>query len=230
MLLALTVAILATCQDPKPAPTPAPTPQAPASAEERTAAVEAATRALQQLAPRRAELEEGVWSAAEKRMGDAATAFAASAEGLEWEHYARCIQATWSTQCFGACALLCELALQHNEPTAALQCQLGMAKLALVQEHKVPFLQRGWAASAAAAFAAARELGKEDAPEPAFLYRDEALFVSLDFAAAITELDANLAHPKFRANIKRPHTLRAKFLLAGDRAADAVVELEAAKA
>ncbi|HZN38952.1 MAG TPA: hypothetical protein VFD82_09120, partial [Planctomycetota bacterium] len=230
MLLAFTVAILATCQDPKPTQTPVPAPQAPvATAEERTAAVEAATRALAKLAPRRAELEEGEWKAAEERMGTAVRAFTANAEGLEFEHYARCIEATWSTQCFGACALLCEFALQHNKPTAALHCQLGMAKSALMQEHTVPFLQRGWAASAAAAFAAARELAKDDAPEPAFLFRADALFIALDFAAAITELDAQLAHPKFGDNVKDRHFLRAWFLLVGDRAADAVAELEAAK-
>lgn len=225
MLLAFSVLLLVTFQDPEPAPAA----KAPAaSAEERTAAVEAATRALAKLAPRRARLEAGEWRAAEERMGAAVMAFTANADGLAWEHHARCIQATWRTRCLGACALLCEFALQHVEPTAELHCQLGMAKFALAQESPVPYLQRGWAAAAAAAFAAARELRSDETLEPAFLFRAQALMISLDFTAAITELDALLAHPKFGAEVQRPHTQRARCLLVGDRAADAVAALEAA--
>jgi hypothetical protein len=237
MLPAFALALLAAVQDPAPAPAPAPTPtEAPApkpeapvaSAEERTAAVEATTRALAKLAPRRAELAEGEWSAAEERMGAAVTAFTAASDGLEWEHYARCIQATWRTRCLGACALLCEFALRNVEPTAGLQCQLGMAKFALAQEHPVPFRQRGWAREAAAAFAAARALEGGDELEPAFLFRGQALFIALDYAAAIAELESLLAHPRFGGEVQRPHTQRARALLCGDRAADAVAALDAA--
>ncbi|MBL8901589.1 MAG: hypothetical protein JNM84_28435 [Planctomycetes bacterium] len=225
MLIAIT--LLLALQDPEPAPAPK-APAAAADAEQRTVAVEAATRALSKLAPRRARISAQEWRAAEERMSAAVMAFAEQPEGLAWEHYARTIQATWRTQCYGACALLCEFALEHNEPTPELHCQLGMAKFSLVQMHLVPFDQRALARDAAAAFLAARELGRDQAPEPAILFRGQALAVALDFAAAIADLDALLAHPEHGAKVQRPHTQRARLLLIGDRAADAVAALEAA--
>lgn len=154
------------------------------------------------------------------------TAFSAKPEVFEWEHVARAIQTTWRTQCPGACAMLCELALKRFEPTAELYTQLGMCQWAVAEEAPSQLECRRWAAKAAASFAAARPLGEQ---EPGYVFRVMALLSSNDGAGALAELDLVLAHPKFREKWKHSeHAIRARIHLMKGDAAKALEECDAA--
>ena len=214
----LSVAISVLAQDPSPVPSP--------SAEQLTRAIEDATADLTRLAPKRWELPPEKWHEAEVKLTEAVNAFVARPATLEWEHVARGIQTTWRTQCPGACAMLCELALQRFDATAQMHAQLGMCKMALAQEAKLEFDCRRFAAEAASAFAASRKLGEV---EPAFVLMSQALFCSLEFDAALADFDRVRAHPKFGDKLAG-HAGRAVFLLAAGRAAEAVTEFDAAAA
>lgn len=218
-------------QDPPPSPPPQTSEQPPTAAtpavdaEALTAAIEAATAELQRLAPQRARLPAAAWTAAEAKLGAATTAFLA-VDATTFDHFARAIQATWRTQCPGACALLCERALQRFEPTAELHTQLGMSRWAMAENAAGPFDTRHNAALAAAAFAASRRLGEH---EPAYVFAWVSRFCGCDFDGALADLAVVAAHAKYGESARSAlHRLRAMTMLGAGRGDEATKELAAA--
>lgn len=209
-------------QDPPPAAKPT-----PPDAEALAAAIEAATAELRRLAPQRARLPAETWSAAEAKLGEATTAFLAC-EVSSFEHFARAIQTTWQTQCPGACALLCERALQRFEPTAELQSQLGSSRWAMARNAAGPFDTRHNAALAAAAFAASRRLGER---EPAYAFAWASRFCACDFDGALADLATVAAHEQYGESARSAlHRLRAMTMLGAGRGDEAMKEFAAADA
>lgn len=218
-LLCLGCILLPVLQDPQSPPKAKP---ALAPIAERTAALEKQARELSQL-QKELGLESERVVQANDRFRATLEEFLAEPAQVEWVHAARAIQVLWETECIPGCAQVCELALKRFEPTAELYAQLGMCKLEMAK-HAVRNVDcRLFANEAAEAFLASRKRGDL---EPAHVLLHQALATACRNTEALAEWDALCADPRYSEQFAgMVHHIRGLYLLLGDRAGEAVVEL-----